>query len=497
MSLHRMRWVRALAPALVASLAAPTAGGCARSAVTGRPEMVLVSQKKEVELGRAEAAKVEESLGLVKDPALERYLQAVGSRLAAVMPKSAAQWRFGVVDRPEPNAFALPGGPVYVSRGLLALLESEDELAGVLGHEMGHVLARHAVRRLTVGAPFALVFGIPAQIVGIVSEPLGGLVALPGRLIAPLVLAPYSRSQEYEADALGVEYAAKAGWQPEALASALQALQREDALQNGESQRPDFLASHPSAPDRIERILTDASKQPVASRRPIAPDQAAFFAKLDGLLVGDDPRDGTFLGSDYLHPQLGFAITFPETWMAQDQQTVVVATPENAKGRAFVMLQVSGKGTDPAAGAREDGLDPKLLARGRALAIHGLPALRLSGVQRKSAYEFTWIALGGNVYRVSAVCPESEQVLYQPIFRATEESFRPLSRRELGRVREQRLRIVRAEAGESLLGLLKRTGSAWAPAQAAVANRIEDPGAPLRAGRLVKVARSEPYVARD
>src|SRR6185369_12916072 len=192
-------------------------GGCAVNPVSGRPEVTLVSEAKEQELGDAEAKNVAATMGLVDDPRLTGYVRAIGDRLAKFSPRTDVAYTFYIVDMPEPNAFALPGGYVYVSRGLLALTNSEDELAGVLGHEIAHVAARHAVRRVTRAAPLAIVTGLGAALTGIVSPTLGDLVGGVGGFAGALVLAPYSRGQENEADRLGQEFSAAAGWDPAGL----------------------------------------------------------------------------------------------------------------------------------------------------------------------------------------------------------------------------------------------------------------------------------------
>jgi len=172
-------------------LAAVMLTGCAVNPVSGRPEPSLISASQERELGREEAKKVEASMGLVDDSPLTAYVRQVGERIATHSPHAGVDYTFYVLDLPEPNAFALPGGYVYVSRGLLALLNSEDELAGVVGHEVGHVAARHSVRRVTRAAPIGVVSGVGAAVVGMVSPVLGDVVG--GVAGAELAVQPHLR----------------------------------------------------------------------------------------------------------------------------------------------------------------------------------------------------------------------------------------------------------------------------------------------------------------
>jgi predicted Zn-dependent protease len=171
----------------------------------GRVDATTGPRERERALCREAAGEVERSTGFVKDPRVAGYVRDVGARLIGASVAPGGDWTFGVVDDDEPNAFSLPGGHIYVSRGLLVFLNAEDELAGVLGHEVGHVVAHHAVRRATAATPVAVLFGVPAALLGVVSPDLGGLVAGTGKLAGGVVLSAYSREQEREADRLGME----------------------------------------------------------------------------------------------------------------------------------------------------------------------------------------------------------------------------------------------------------------------------------------------------
>jgi predicted Zn-dependent protease len=199
--------------------------GCAVNPVTGNREVVFMSIEGEKELGAENAKQVEEQMGLVDDPKLVSYIESIGQRLAKHSPYQDVTYQFQVVDMEEPNAFALPGGYVYVSRGLLVLVNAEDELAGVIGHEIGHVATRHSVQRLTRAAPIGLVTGVTSAAVGIVSSSLANAVSGTGTLLNSAILAAYSREQENDADAIGQLLAIKAGWNPEGITHFLSPVQ--------------------------------------------------------------------------------------------------------------------------------------------------------------------------------------------------------------------------------------------------------------------------------
>ena len=222
----------------VAWVLVTTVFGCSMNPVSGWPEFTLVSQEQEKKIGAEEAKKVEEEMGLLDDAKLTAYLDTLGQRLAKESPRQNVTYQFHVVDMTEPNAFALPGGYVYVTRGLLALVNSEDELAGVVGHEVGHVAARHSVQKISKQGPFAVVFGLVSGITGLVSPLVGNIVGGIGDFTQSLVFSPYSRSQETEADRVGQDMSARAGWDPAALSTFLHTLGREVDQMSKEPRKP-------------------------------------------------------------------------------------------------------------------------------------------------------------------------------------------------------------------------------------------------------------------
>jgi predicted Zn-dependent protease len=473
--------------------------GCAVNPVSGRPEVSLVSEAREREMGEEEARRIADSVGLLEDAALVDYLRGVGARLARVSPRADMTYTFNVVDEEEPNAFALPGGYVYVSRGLLALLNAEDELAGVLGHEIGHVAARHAARRVTRAAPLAVLTGVGAAVTGLVSPLMGDLVGGIGGVAGALVLAPYSRSQEEEADRIGQDVAAKAGWNPAGLSRALQGLEREEALHPGESRAGSFFATHPPLPQRVAASESYASRLQAASRGAPGGPNVEFIRRLAGLPVGARAADGVFDGNTFLHPELGFHVRFPPGWKTANARTIVGATAPDES--AVVALELVGGGGGPEAALqaleREARID--LSRNAERLTIAGLPAVRTTAVARARGgpvvLDLTWIAYRGRTYRFTGATPAERAGGMRPAFRETAGSFGPLADAERARIRQARLRLVSARAGETLGELVGRTQATWSVEMAAAANAL-DASARLRAGQLVKVPILEIYSAR-
>jgi predicted Zn-dependent protease len=490
----RMRWRTVVAGALVAASA-----GCAVNPVSGRRELVLMTSGQEREIGREEAKRAEAEMGLVDDSRLVAYVREVGRRVAAHSPL-AADYTFQVVDLPDPNAFSLPGGFVYVSRGLLALMNGEDELAGVLGHEVGHIAARHAVQRVSRAAPIAIVSGVGAAVTGMVSPTLGTVVGGVGSLTNEALLAPYGRDQEREADRVGAELGAKAGWDPAGLAAALRTLAREDALaEKKRSAGRTFFSTHPALPERVEDVGALARTLPRGAGARIAPTREAFLERLDGLVVGESAAAGVFAGSTFLHPDLDVAVTFPAGWKTDNARDAVGAS--DPRGDAMIVLDVAGKGEDPARVFAE--IDAQagsdLSRRVERFDVNGRPAARVVAEARTAdgplVLDLTCVTHGGLVFRIMGAARPSSAARVTPAFQATARSFRRPSAAERGRIRETRLRLVRARPGETMAALVARTRSAWTADRVAVANGLEKTSR-LAAGQVVKVAVSEPYAGR-
>jgi predicted Zn-dependent protease len=461
---------------LAASCAACAAFACALNPVSRRPEVVLVTEAQEKKLGDAEAKRVEQEMGLVEAPEINAYVRAVGARLALHSPRQGVEYRFAIVDDAMLNAFALPGGHVYVTRGLLSRLNSEDELANVIGHEIGHVAGRHAVQRATRAAPLSVATGIPAAAVGLVLPDVGRAIGDLGQLANSMALAPYSRGQETDSDRLGQDMAAASGWDPLGIAAFMHTLQREEVLR-GADDPPWFVRTHPLSKERVSEGTAHAATLTVAANEPIAGSHADFLSRLDGLLVGGNPAEGVFEENVFLHPDLDLRIVFPRDWKTTN-----------------ALFTLAGRGDDPLAVARAFaqregaafGLMPVQTRLGR------YRAARAYGRSGGTTVDVSWIEVQGNVYQITGACRNGDYDTYQTPFIDVALSLRPLTREERAGIRESRLRIVGARSGESLRELVERTGGSWGVDETAVANGLEA-DEPLRAGQLLKVPVPQVY----
>jgi predicted Zn-dependent protease len=467
---------------LVTLLGGLAAGGCA-----------TVSPQEEQKIGRKEAEEVEKTIGLVREPRIVEYVRTIGARLAQATGRADIAWQFAVADEPDPNAFALPGGYVYVTRGLLALLNREDEIAGVLGHEMAHVTERHAVNRVAAATPLAVLFGVPGGILGMISPSLGGIVGGAGRVLSGLTLAPYSRDQEREADRIGIGFVARAGWDPGALAGFLGSIERIESLAGATSKGSSFFATHPSTPDRVSGIEAAAKSLSRGPAAPIAGTRAALLSRLEGLVVGDGAAAGVFVGRTFLHPDFDLALDTPAGWKTANSPQAAGAVAPDEKAVVFLMLV--GDGDDPMAGARADGVSEAQMKSVRRIQGTALPSAATAATTRDGTHAaLTWIAHRKRIFRVTGVCEAPQWDRYREDFVRTAASCRPLRADDHARITESRLRVRPARAGERIAQVLERGGAAWSPAQAAVVNGVTAERQ-LEGNWPVKVAVSERYRA--
>jgi predicted Zn-dependent protease len=471
-------------------LVALAAGGCATNPVSGLPEISLMSAERESALGRQAAQEVEQSIGLVRDPALEAYVDALGQRLAQRSPRRDVPYRFAIADMPEPNAFALPGGYVYVSRGLLAIVGSEAELAGVMGHEIGHVAARHASQRETRAVGVGVLTALGTLVAGAAGgAPAAQAVSQLGQVAGAGLIASYGRDQEREADEVGQKLAAVSGWDPGAISHFFETLERQTTLEHGE-RLPSFFDSHPMSRERAQTTAARARTLTVTPAAPIASTQAVFLRKFENLLVGADPAQGVFRGQRFLHPGLDLALDFPPGWTTQNSASAVGAV---APARdALVVLEMQQAPGDPQAAAarfaQASSITLQSPSRERVGGMDAYRALATGRTQRGAvALDLTWIAHPKAVLRLTGMTTTGTFPRYASTLAAVSRSVAKLAPAERQGIRERRLRIVAARAGETLAALGSRTANVWSLEETAIANGLAT-DARLASGQLVKIA---------
>jgi predicted Zn-dependent protease len=472
---------------------------CATNPVTGREEIVLMSPAREASVGKQAAAQVKEEMGLVEDAALVAYVQRVGAAVAAHSPRKDVTFQFAIANMAETNAFALPGGYIYVSRGLLALARSEDELANVLAHEVGHVAARHAAQRETR----ALGVGLLSMLGTVAAGALGGEGAASaasqlGQVAGAGLIASYGRDQERQADDVGQKMAKAAGYDPGGMATFLNALDGEVRFKlGGKERRPSFLDSHPATPERVASASTRAHT--LGSSGGLAPVSARnqFVGRLGGVLVDQDPAEGVVREQTFLHPDLDLRLVFPKGWNVQNGRQAVGA--QEPEGAALIVLQGQERGSDPRAAAekfvRANAQSMEVIEDG-AVGGASVPTYRVRArvalSQGTAGADLFWLAHRGTIYRLECLAGEQNFSSFASAFERTAKSFRPLNGDERASVRERRIRVVKAAGGESLAALAQRSGNVWKLEQVAIANGLEGGGAPA-AGQQIKLAVESPY----
>jgi len=445
---------------LVALLAAALASACASNPVSGRREVSLISEAEEIALGRQGDSEIRREMGVYADDELQRYVSGIGERIASVSHRPTLPWTFTVVDVPAVNAFALPGGYIYVTRGLLAHLSDESELAGVLGHEVGHVTARHASQQYTRSAGG----GIGVLLASIFVPGLRPFSDLASAGLGTWFLK-YGRDDELESDRLGVEYASKAGWDPESVPRFLETLSRLDAT----SARgvPNWLSTHPDPGSRVVKARPVAATFVDGQRERNRDD---YLRRIDGLSYGDDPAEGVVRAHQFLHPGLRIALDFPEGWDVQNSSEQVVA---QADGGNTLMLMRSAdevRGTALADGAQRHmkGLG-FTFESGRVQPVSGLDgfvglyrgkAKGVGPVRIRAAH----VVVGRQVFMVAGVAPDADFARADGDFTTALASFRELTSPEASAIRPNRLGLYDAKAGDSWQSIAQRAGRGLVPA---------------------------------
>ena len=304
---------------------------CATNPATGKRQINLMSEAQEISAGQEADAQVKMEMGIYNDPNLQEYVSGVGMRLAKLSERPNLPWHYTVVDSPAVNAFALPGGYVYITRGILPFLNDEAQLAGVLGHETGHVTARHAAQQYTrsIGGTVGLIalgIFVPA------ARPLGQL----SEQALGVLFLKFSREFELQADQLGARYASAGNWDPQGVPDMLATLGRLDEASGQSHGVPNWLETHPDPLSRIKEI-GPAVQQLKAGRTGFVRDRDAMLRAVDGIIYGDNPDQGLVRGTAFLHPVLRFRIDFPAGWDIQNSPQQVEAKAPGAE--VYMLLE--------------------------------------------------------------------------------------------------------------------------------------------------------------
>jgi len=466
--------------------------GCATNPATGKLQLALVSESQEIAMGRQYAPQIESAMGATNYPELNAYVESIAMPMALASERPNLPWQFRVIDDPAVNAFAVPGGFVYVTRGILAHMGSEAQLASVLGHEIGHVTARHSVNQMSKQqlAQVGLVAG--AVLLGESGEQLMPLASAG----LGLLFLKYGRDHERQSDDLGLRYMSDAGYAPGEMVAMCRTLGRSSQAA-GAGQVPEWLATHPS-PENREARMRAAIEASGAQGGATAVGRAEFLRRLEGLTYGPDPRAGFFAGDRFHHPELRFRLDFPSGWQTANQPQAVMAL--SAERDAMLQLTLAGEGGLEELAEEffaQEGLTASEVSSVRRHGLAGVTGGFTANTEQGELEGRALFALHGErVYRLLGYAPKQAFADRRSAIEASLESFAPETDRRVLGVEPWSLQIVTPPKALSIEEFARRYPGPVSAEDLARINEL-DPGERYRAGVPVKRVRGASLPGAD
>ena len=454
--------------------------GCATNPATGKKQISLIGEQQEIAIGEQAQEEVEVAFGFYDSPGLQDYVQEVGETLAASSERPHLPWAFRVVDDPIVNAFAYPGGYIYISRGILAHFNSEAELAGVLGHEIGHVTARHSVNQMSKQQLMGIGLGV-----GMILSPEFRQFGDLAQTGLGLLFLKYSRDDERQSDELGLRYSLRSGYDAREMAHIYDIL--DDVSKQSEGGPvPGWLSTHPAPENRgelIDRKLAGADVD--WSGTTVGRD--SYLRRLEGLVYGDNPREGYFDGDTFYHPGLAFQMVFPPGWNNKNLREAVIGT--SSEQDAVIELTLA-KENDPQSAAQvfvnQQGIETDRIKSGK---INGNPAAwALIRVQTQSgilAGRVAFVRYRERTFRLLGYTPSDRWDRYSKQIDRSLQSFDNVSDPAVLNVQPQRISIVEVDRDMTMREFDARYPSAIPLEKIALINQV-GPDDLLRKGQLVK-----------
>lgn len=446
-------------------------------------------------LGAENAVLIEQEMGLYKHDSLQWLINAVGQKLVSRLKTQPFDFHFYLADSEEPNAFALPGGYIYVTRGILPLLQTEDELAGVMAHEIIHVMQRHSVKQLKKGAVTNLL-KVPGNVLNAVTgTKIGNVLNAPIGIVTSGYIAKYGRGHEKEADDFGIQLAASAGYKTDALADALDRLSKEIELLTGEAERHNYFSDHPYTPSRISNIRGATSLYKPINPAPVCTTASKFTQTFHALCFGPNPEQGLFIDNLFIHPNLYFSFIAPSGWLNVNKPTMVASQSE--KGDAMVTLSMMAENKSPRAFgeeakekvAKEEGLT---IQHASDTVVNSLSAyaMKIMSKEKKDTawIEIVWVTFNQKVFQIMALAkpdlfPTARKALY---------SFKQATAAERQQVMVFEMQVVPALGGETIAQLSERSNNRLVPDLTLLFNNVAL-AEKLPQGKRVKIVVAKPY----
>jgi len=469
-------------PAALAS-GALLAGACAVNPATGERQLILVSESQEIAMGQQGAQETVQAIPPVADSAVQRYVRGIALDMARASERPQLPWSFVVLDDATVNAFAYPGGFIFITRGILTHMNSEAELAAVLGHEIGHVTARHTAQQISkaqlLGAGLivgSIISPVVRDLSGVASAGLG------------LLFLKYGRDAEFQADELGYRYMVNDGYDPRAMSEVFVMLNRTSALAGG-GRLPEWQSTHPDPENRVGRN-NERVAQATSDLSSLKTNRAALIQLLDGMVFGEDPRQGFFVDNRFNHPDLRFRFDYPAGWRLQNQPAAVVA--QSSAQDALMSLSFAQAGSPADAMGKFLGQQGMSGGRSSSAAINGFQA-RWSEFEAQTTDglfvgQVAYIQDGARIYQILAYTTSPRYGAYSGDFERSIRSFSRLTDPAALNKQPVRLRTVRITRDMTLEEFNRANPSTISLEYLAAINAVE-PGERMASGSWVKQVR--------
>lgn len=424
---------------------------CSQNPVTGKKEVILMSEGQELAMGQQADPQIVAQFGLYDDPAMQRFINDKGQKMAAISHRNNIKYEFKVLDSPVLNAFAVPGGYVYFTRGIMAHFNNEAQFAGVLGHEIGHIAARHSAQQQSkaILAQVGLIAGMViapelAQFGDAASQGLG------------LLFLKFGRDDERESDRLGVEYSTKIGYDADEMADFFLTLQRKQ--EESGSAIPEFLSTHPDPGNRfktVHELAAEWQKKTGATKLEVG--RNSYLKMIDGMIYGEDPKQGFVENQVFYHPELKFQFPIPANWSYLNSPQVFQMAPKD--GKAMMNLTLApGNSLEEAAQQIMQHYKLTPVQSGK-VTVNGLPALAIVADQQQeqaTIRTLTYlIQYGGRIYSMMGITSAQQFDAYARLFSNTMESFKELTDASKINKQPERIRIKTVKQNTTLAQALQ------------------------------------------
>lgn len=430
--------------------------GCSTNPATGEQQFTaLMSPQQENQVGAQEHEKIIKQYGVYDDKGLQNYVNNIGSKVVKDTERPDVIYKFFLLDSPIINAFALPGGYIYITRGTLALSNSEAEMAAVLAHETGHITARHSAERYSRGVATSLGATILSAAIGKsgVSDALG--------MGANMYLQSYSRGQESQADSLGIRYLGRAGYNPTAMTAFLASLQADTELEaklagKKASTGVSYLSTHPATSERVDKTISESiqyANQGVMNRD-------SHLKKLDGMIYGDSASQGFVRENNFYHPEMGFAFSVPQDFKIVNQPSQIIATSQSGSGIVFDFVP-NKEGLSPDRFLRDAVLQGNAPNAIDTMTVNGMRAATtvVSGTVNGKANNIRLVIIAWSntqMARYQIGMPQNLPAASEKAIRDSIFTFRRMNASEKASLKPYHIKVITSKAGDSVASLSKR-----------------------------------------